>query len=89
MTMHLMTLFLWQQPKALQIEIYRFDIKFVIWAYLDALTQIKSADNIREQAKFILLQFNGIDEVFCRDGGATPLQCPRISLIYATDRTHA
>ncbi len=32
----------------------------------------KIAYNIREQAKFILSQFNGIDEVFCRDGGATP-----------------
>ena len=37
----------------------------------------KIADNIREGAKFILLQLNGIDEVFCRDGGATPYNAQR------------
>ena len=33
-----------------------------------------------KQAKFILLQFNGIDEVFCRDGGATPYNAQELTL---------
>lgn len=38
------------------------------------------AEQIREQAKFILQQFNGIDEVFSRDGGATPYNMEELSL---------
>ena len=49
----------------------------------------KIADNIREQAKFILLQFNGIDEVFCRDGGATPYNAQELTLyMQRIERTH-
>ena len=49
----------------------------------------KIADNIREQAKFILLQFNGIDEVFCRDGGATPYNAQELALyMQRIERTH-
>jgi len=48
----------------------------------------KIADNVREQAKFILLQLNGIDEVFCRDGGAT-LYNVKVIVIPATDSTNA
>lgn len=56
---------------------------------MDALTQIKSRDNIREQAKFILLQFNGIDEVFCRDGGVTPYNAQELTLyMQRIERTH-
>lgn len=40
----------------------------------------KIADTIREHAKFILLQLNGIDEVFCRDGGATLYNVKELSL---------
>lgn len=40
----------------------------------------KIADNVREQAKFILLQLNGIDEVFCRDGGAMLHNVQELSL---------
>ena len=49
----------------------------------------KIADNIREQAKFILLQFNGIDEVFWRDGGATPYNAQELALyMQRIERTH-
>ena len=40
----------------------------------------KIADNIREHAKFILLQLNGIDEIFCRDGGATLYNIQELSM---------
>lgn len=49
----------------------------------------KIADNIREGAKFILLQLNGIDEVFCRDGGATPYNAQELTLyMQRIERTH-
>ena len=40
----------------------------------------KIADNIREQAKYILVQLNGIDEIFCRDGGATLYNIQELSM---------
>ncbi len=40
----------------------------------------KIADNIREQVKIILLQLKGIDEVFCRDGGASYSNVQEISM---------
>ena len=49
----------------------------------------KIAYNIREQAKFILSQFNGIDEVFCRDGGATHYNAQELTLyMQRIERTH-
>ena len=51
--------------------------------------EYKIAHNIRQKAKFILLQFNVIDEVFCRDGGATPYNAQELALyMQRIERTH-